>query len=289
MRPTIITLSSIPPRFDFIRPTLEAMLSQTVPASEVRLYIPTSYRRFPAWDGKLPDVPPGVVIKRCEDLGPATKVLPACRDLAGQDVDILFGDDDKKYDLEWHGRFKACRSEHPDYCIVEAGETLPDISPALREPSRLPRAERWGKKPLSYRVKRVLSGFKLKSSIYAKSGFVDLLNGHGGVMIKPDWFGPDAYNIPEIIWTVDDPWLSGMLELAGIPIWLNAGVVRIDSHEVGDVHSLTKFSEQGHGRVEADLAAINYLRQKYGIWRPRGAALPVAGHMSRSMRALAQQ
>lgn len=288
-RPTIITLSSIPPRFDRIGPTLEAMLAQNVPAAGVWLYIPHSYRRFPEWDGTLPAVPAGVTIKRCDDLGPATKILPACRELAGQDVDILFGDDDKRYDRDWHGRFKSCRATHPDYCIVEAGETLPDIAASSRDPSRLPRAARWTRKPLSYRIKRLLSGFRMKSSIYAKSGFVDILNGHGGVMVKPDWFGPGAYDIPNVIWTVDDPWLSGNLEKAGIPIWLNAGVVRIDSFDVGDVHSLLQFSDEGHGRIAADIAAIDYLRTTYGIWTPAGPVAPITGCMSKTMQEIARR
>lgn len=287
--PTIITLSSIPPRFNNIGPTLEAMIAQKQPAAEVRLYIPYAYKRFPDWDGTLPDVPSGVTIKRCEDLGPATKVLPACRELRGKPVDILFGDDDKQYDLNWHGRFKDCRKRYESYCIVEAGETLPDISEDSRDPSRLPRAARWQRKPISYRIKRLISGFRIKSSLYAKSGFVDILNGHGGVMVKPEWFGDDAFNIPDIIWTVDDPWLSGNLEKVGIPIWLNAGVVRIESFEVGDVHSLLTFSEQGHGRVEADLAAIDYLRNTYGIWTPRGEVNPPAGHMSKTMQTLSRR
>ncbi|MBU2958003.1 glycosyltransferase family 2 protein [Paracoccus sp. 1_MG-2023] len=286
-RPTIITLSSIPPRFDRIGPTLEAIVAQTLPAAEVRLYIPNFYRRFPNWDGKLPEVPQGVTIHRCEDLGPATKILPACRDLAGQDVDILFGDDDKRYDQDWHGRFKACRERHPGFCIVEAGETLPDIADDRRDPSRLPRAARWGRKPISYRLRRLLSGFRVKSSIYAQSGFVDILNGHGGVMVRPDWFGPEAFRIPDIIWTVDDPWLSGHLEHAGIPIWLNAGVSRIESFEIGTTHSLLAFCEQGHGRVEADLAAIDHLRRSLGIWQPCGQPAAPAGHMGRTMKALA--
>ena len=178
---------------------------------------------------------------------------------------------------------------YANYCIVEAGETLPDIDEASRDKSRLPRAARWGRKPIAYRIKRLLSGFRIKSSIYAKSGFVDILNGHGGVMVKPEWFGNDAFNIPDVIWTVDDPWLSGNLERVGVPIWLNAGVVRIDSFDVGDVHSLLTFSEQGHGRVEADLAAIDYLREAYGIWTPQGNVTPPAGYMSETMRVLARR
>ncbi len=90
--PTIITLSSIPPRFGLLKPTLFSLLSQRLKAEEVRLYIPHKYRRFPDWDGRLPEVPAGITIVRCdEDLGPATKVLPAAQrpEGAGRGYSVL--------------------------------------------------------------------------------------------------------------------------------------------------------------------------------------------------------
>ncbi len=87
----VITLSSIPPRFSGLHLTLESLLSQTVRPERVILYLSRHYRRFPDWDGALPEVPEGVEIRLVEeDYGPATKLLPALKEFAGQDVDILF-------------------------------------------------------------------------------------------------------------------------------------------------------------------------------------------------------
>ncbi|MBD9528136.1 glycosyltransferase family A protein [Paracoccus sp. PAR01] len=289
-RPTIITLSTIPPRFGLLGPTLDSLLRQKLPAQQILLQIPKSYRRFTDWDGRLPDVPTGVTISRCEaDLGPATKILPACREFAGQDVDLLFCDDDKIYDRDWHARLKKARAEHPDACIVEAGDSLPDIADSARPADRLPRAARWSKKPLSYRIKRVLSLFTIKSPIYASSGFVDVLGGHGGVMVKPDWFGPEAWDIPPVLWTVDDPWLSGHLERQGIPIWLLAKVSRMRVSRAGGVDALHDLVEMDHGRVEADIAAIDYMRRHYGIWQPGGTPIPPASWMSNTMRRISRR
>ncbi len=81
--PLIITLSAIPPRFAALGPTLRALLRQRHPADEIRLNIPERYRRFPEWDGTLPEVPEGVTILRCaQDYGPATKLLPRCWPIA---------------------------------------------------------------------------------------------------------------------------------------------------------------------------------------------------------------
>lgn len=288
--PTIITLSTIPSRFGFLEPTLDSLLKQALPASQVIVYVPESYRRFPDWDGQLPEVPPGVIIRRCEkDLGPATKILAAARDYVGEDVDLLFCDDDKLYDPQWHSRFKRARAEHPHACIAEAGENLPDIADDTRPADRLPRAKRWVKKPISYRIKRLLSLFTIKSPIYASSGYIDVFSGHAGVMVKPDWFDEAALDIPDVIWTVDDPWLSGHLERRGIPIWLMAEVCKMSVTQASDIDALNALVEQDHDRVKADIAAIDYLRRNFGIWPARGRVTPPAGHMSETMREVARR
>ena len=289
-RPTIITLSSIPPRFPLLGPALDSLLKQELPAQAIHLYIPERYRRFPDWDGTLPPVPEGITIRRCpQDLGPATKILPAAREFAGQDVDLLFCDDDKVYDPRWHGRFKRNRQRHPGACLVEAGENLPDIAENTRPHDRKPRARRWVRKPLSYRIKRVLSLFTIKSTMYANSGYVDILSGHAGVMVHPDWFDDEVWEIPEILWTVDDPWLSGHLERKGIPIWLIAEVRRMSATDAGEIDALHDLVHQDHCRVKADIAAIDYMRKTYGIWKPAGKVTPPAGFMSDTMREISRR
>ncbi|WP_163848389.1 glycosyltransferase family A protein [Pseudooceanicola aestuarii] len=291
---TVITLSTIPPRFDRLGAALDSLLAQTLPASEIRLYIPDSYRRFRDWDGTLPALPDGVTIHRCDkDFGPATKVLPAARDLRGRDVDILFCDDDKVYDPEWHQRFKDARAAHPDACIVEAGETFPDIADSSRPSDRLPRAHR-RKRDWRYRSVRALTLTLYKPFMYVNSGFVDQISGYGGVMLRPEWLDDAAFEIPDVLWTVDDPWISGHLERAGVPIWLNAGGKRPGDLQYGHSHSLQKLVEQGHDRVKADVAAIDYFRDAYNIWKPTsgphdGLDLLKLRNSTASMFALAQR
>lgn len=284
--PTIATLSSIPPRFDGLAPTLRSLLSQSVPFSEIRLYVPKSYRRFPEWNGKLPTVPEGIKIVRCDsDLGPATKILPAARELRGQNIDIIFCDDDKVYDLDWHKRFKCVAREKPNTCIVEAGETFPDIADSDRPSDRLPRGRR-ARKDWIYRLKRIASLTLHKPHTYRNSGYVDQISGYAGVLVKPDWFSDAAWDIPDIMWTVDDPWLSGHLELAGIPIWLNGNGKQPKSAFVGRISALLNFEEDGFDRVSADLKVISYFRNKYGIWRKSDSVEADFSRMTASMRAL---
>ncbi|MBA8840223.1 glycosyltransferase family 2 protein [Ochrobactrum sp. RH2CCR150] len=282
-KPTVITLSTIPPRFHLLRPTLLSLLSQRLRAAEVRLYIPYKYRRFPDWDGQLPNVPAGITIVRCdEDLGPATKVLPAARDLKGQDVDILFCDDDKIYDAGWYGRFKAEAARKPGHCIVEVGETFPDIADVGRPADRLPRS-RWKVKDRHYRMKRIASLFLHKPEL-GMPGYVDQISGFAGVFVQPEWFDELFYNIPDVMWTVDDPWISGHLERRGIPIWMIGQNSRRAEGKGSCVSALLDFVEDGQDRVDADLLVIDYFRQQHGIWKKTDTVDEKASHRTASMR-----
>lgn len=289
MTPTIITLSTIPPRFGNLGPALRSLCAQIRPAQEIRLYIPQRYRRFPDWDGSLPEVPEGVTIHRCDDdLGPATKVLPAAAQLRGQQVDLLFCDDDKIYDPNWHQRFKSAAADHPGTCIVEVGETFPDISESLRPADRLPRARR-ARKTAAYRLARLLTLTAYKPRLYRDSGYVDQISGYGGVLVRPDWFDAEAFDIPGVLWTVDDPWLSGHLERRGIPIWLNGDGKLPRFGTVGRLGALGSLVEDGHGRIQADLAVIDYMRQRYGIWQPGGQPDTDYSRMTASMKELTRR
>jgi len=287
-KPTVITLSTIPPRFHLLRPTLLSLLSQRLKAAEVRLYIPYKYRRFPDWDGQLPNVPAGITIVRCdEDLGPATKVLPAARDLKGQDVDILFCDDDKIYDAGWHGRFKTEAARKPGHCIVGVGETFPDIADAGRPADRLPRS-RWKVKDHKYRMKRIASLFLYKPEL-GMPGYVDQISGFAGVFVQPEWFDELFYSIPDVMWTVDDPWISGHLERRGIPIWMIGQNSRRAEGKGSCVSALLDFVEDGQDRVDADLLVIDYFRQHYGIWKKTDTVDEKASHRTASMREMTRR
>jgi hypothetical protein len=268
-RPLVISLTSIPPRFPYLGETLSSLLEQRAEVESVNLYLPRQYRRFD-WDSaNLPRVPEGVNIRLVdEDLGPATKVLPAAREYQGRPVSILFCDDDKVYDRDWARRFVDCSLQHPGCCIVEEGGDVAHYSSHDVRGNLQPRARR-RRKDLAYRLRRLASLGLWKPRKTASSGYVDVLEGWGGVLVKPEFFRASAYQIPDILWLVDDIWLSGQLALHHIPIWLNAeGDARAkgNSNEVSQA-SLRKLVYQGHGRVEANQACIDYFRREHGIWR----------------------
>ena len=74
----VVSLSSIPPRFDNLRPTLDSLLAQDRPADAALLWVPRAYRRFPGGDGRLPEVLDGVTILRCDQGCRPRHQDPAC-------------------------------------------------------------------------------------------------------------------------------------------------------------------------------------------------------------------
>ena len=264
--PTIITLSSVPPRFAHLGPTLASLLQQTLPAAQIILYLPHRYRRFPDWDGTLPDLPPGITLRRVpEDLGPGTKILPALQEFAGQNVELLFCDDDVLYPPDWHQRFKRLRHAHPDAALCEVSHDLPGA-----EHRRQPRMQRWSQTDLDAHIATLPWPKPKPPPLIRKSGYADVLEGWGGAMVRPAFFDKRVFDIPPHLWMVDDPWLSGHLALRRIPIWTNADHLPPQRrHAVAhDIAPLFFAVFDGNGRQDSDEACIAHYQTVHRIWRP---------------------
>ncbi len=273
MSDLIISLTTIPPRMDKIAPTLHDLLNQTANIKEIRLNIPRKYRRFDFNLNDLPEIPEGINV--CivdEDMGPATKVLPVVQDFRGQNIEILFCDDDQPYDPGWAQRFLNAREEQPNACIVETGYDFNIYSKGIKHNDSekyLPRARR-RHKGLAYRLFRLASGFTKKRTLYDRDGYVDILEGYRGAMIRPEFLPEEVMDIPDVLWTVDDPWLSGHMIRIGVPIWLFSGApVWEKPYDAHFRDSLVEFTYKGHCRQKADAACIEYFRTTYGIWQDK--------------------
>lgn len=273
----IITLSSIPPRFDRMSATLERLLRQTVPARRVIVYIPESYRRFPDWDGVLPEVPNGVEIRRvARDYGPATKVLPSLREFPPEQ-EILFCDDDMDYPADWAAAFFRERVRQPDACITLCGEVITD--PPRKARVNLPRPQAW----------RLARGLDMEQNIRVAieafgraflgwprrfvgrrrvwfAGYIDTFQGYGGVLVRPEFFDVDVFEIPEQVWSVDDIWLSGCATKAGHLPWMIPRRREATSLPHYADQSLADMEKALLGRKAADARAVRYMQDKYRIW-----------------------
>lgn len=276
----IISLTSIPPRFADLGLTLRSLVRQTSRPEAVELYIPRFYRRFPQWGGALPEVPDGVRIVRVDDdLGPATKVLPAARAWRGTGVELFHADDDRIYAPSLLRAFLAVRKVHPEAVICGAGFHITERYgyPAFDAPP--PRAVLAGDpmQTLGFQLRRLLLAARprrpgqLRRAPYwrrfVQSGHVDVAEGFGGVLIKPEYLDEAAFAIPPVVWAVDDVWLSGTYARRGVKIWADLGLHRVETAvDVSLTHPLYKAVIEGADRRQADRACIDHMQQTYGIW-----------------------
>ncbi len=283
----VISLSAIPSRFGALGPALESLLAQEVRPESVRLYIPRRYRRFPDWDGTLPEVPRGVEIRRPEeDLGPATKVLFAADELRGQDLRVLFCDDDRLYLPDWSTRMLRAAEAHPEAAIVTAGFHLGNLGKNWSAEGPKPRASlgyfgkqgdlryQWArfKQGLQKRRRRLRLHEKPPRNYIQRSGYVDIGEGFGGFLVRPEWLGRETWDIPAVMWAVDDVWISGQLARKGVPIWGEAFASRFITTSLQKLDALATSVIDGADREGANRACAIYMRDTYGIWggsRPR--------------------
>ena len=92
-----ITLTTIPTRLDTIYKTIESIQQQTLKPKKIYLNIPYEYYRFPKISIKDQDLiklkTDLVEINRCEDFGPATKIMGSLEKVKKYECVIIVDDD----------------------------------------------------------------------------------------------------------------------------------------------------------------------------------------------------
>jgi hypothetical protein len=184
----IVSLTSIPSRFDKLKGIIDALGRQA--CHEIWLNIPTSYNRFPDWNGLIPDfvnLDSKLKINRCADYGPATKFIGPAMTLDPEDL-IVYLDDDTNYDSK--------------------------LVTNLLKWWNTDRKSAWG-----------LSGFKLVNYFQGKyprqhGEPVDVLEGYGAVLVKARWIQDALAEFSELSEEAkfaDDLIISNLLEKQGVP------------------------------------------------------------------------
>lgn len=260
----VVSLTTIPSRLPHLGLVIKSIKEQSIKPDHIQLYVPREYnkRSLGVIDASL--IPKDVdLIWVEEDLGPATKVLPAVKRFKDHpDVKLIYCDDDKLFDRDFIKRLLEASDANPNACIVEFGWNLL---------SRLNKIY-WHKRPLVYKVMRLLTLGYLKAG-NAGDGSIQIAEGCGGVLVKPHFFNDDVYDIPDILWNVDDIWLSGWLAVNQHPIiqtnrQRNEGAkdLFVENQNLGRLESLYEMVYKGHSRLDADYKCIRYMQEKYGIW-----------------------
>lgn len=196
-----------------------------------------------------------------EDLGPATKVLPTVGRWVGTNTDIVYCDDDQVYGRHWLARLIEARRQRPDDAICEQGTDFAGRVAFRRQPRAEPNVGRG--KTLGYRLKCALMLGLAKPAVYnfRRDGYVDVMFGFGGVCVRPAFFAPLAWQIPKLMWTEDDLWLSGMMEVNSVGIWLNATGPRPTS----DRRASNESPLADINRI-SNYRCLPYMQANFGIW-----------------------
>ncbi|MEP2530817.1 glycosyltransferase family 2 protein [Shimia sp.] len=275
----VISLSTIPPRFSTMGPTLELLVQQDPKPDAVILYLPKRYRRFPDWDGTLPDVPKGVEIRQVdEDFGPASKLLHALREFEDEAVDILFCDDDMNYRQGWARAFLNERQRHPNACIALSGIQISAFHDAAASNEFIPKAGRhWRATDPEFALRKWWTERQADNPAYPvispgrrpywRAGHADVFEGYAGVMVRPEFFPEQVFDIPEVARQVDDIWLSGMATAHGTPIRVPAWVREPDVLKVAHQNALHLTIIEGRDQDDHNRRAIEYMQENYGLWQ----------------------
>jgi len=186
----IVSLTSIPSRFDKLQNVVEKLMGQT--CHEIWVNIPKSYRRFPEWNGQLPTLTNFdsklKINSECEDFGPGTKVIAPAQYLNPDDL-IVYLDDDTNYD--------------------------PKLVTNLLKWFHVDPKSAWG-----------LSGFNFsnyfeKRYIRTHGLPVDVIEGYGSVIVKAGWIQnliEEFKELREEAKAADDVILSNLLAKQGVSL-----------------------------------------------------------------------
>ncbi|KMW56782.1 hypothetical protein AIOL_001738 [Candidatus Rhodobacter oscarellae] len=122
----VITLTTTPSRIGLLKHTLRSLLDQSRPPARIVLNVPGFSLRE-----QLPyQIPPelhalrALEIRRSEDLGPGTKLIPT---LAAEapDTPLLVLDDDRIYPKWLVACYEAMAARQPDYALTMGGWVVP--------------------------------------------------------------------------------------------------------------------------------------------------------------------
>ena len=188
----MVTLTTLPERADRILPTLRSLLDQTCPADRILVAWPTRALRSDLPYPAAPGLPPGIELLPCEDVGPASKLLPAL--IAEPNALLVAVDDDVIYPYDFLETLLAAHRADPKAAWGWRGSQIePGIDP--RDYSHV-----------------FASGVTVPTK-------VDVLMGTWGYLVPPQSFDEAVHDFtawpPEVRWT-DDIWISGHLARRGV-------------------------------------------------------------------------
>lgn len=208
-RPLVVSLTSYPPRFPTLHLTLKCLLSQTVQADRVILWVSNvDAPQLPQDVTRL--IRHGLEIRQTGDVRSYKKIIPALQ--AFPDADIVTADDDTYYWANWLQELLTASSAHPGDVIAHRLHRI-----TLSDGGAIAPYAQWG-----------------KGLNPADGSPLNFATGVGGVLYPAGSLHPDVTDeaaFMRLCPTGDDIWLYWMVRRNG----------RIERHS-GTRHSLLPWS-----------------------------------------------
>jgi hypothetical protein len=206
-RRVIASLSTVPDRINNLRPTIRSLLKQTRPPDEIVLSIPEFSVRenrpyvVPKYISRLPRVR----VLRCrQDWGPATKFIATIQDelAAGrQNTLIMVVDDDRVYPRDALQTYLHYSEQLPDAALCFRGAAMPST--------------------LDWDDAKMIRASELR-----EPRPVAVITGCGSYLIRPRFFDESLWDYsvaPQVVFPIDDIWISGWLSRRGVKRYVVPG------------------------------------------------------------------
>jgi len=267
----VVSLTTIPDRIEFMKPTIASILDQSVKVDEIAINIPLVSRKgltyeIPTWMQNMKSI----TIHRIQnDHGPATKLLPTL-ERENPDTRIIVVDDDVVYNSD------TVKILLDTFDKNNQTAAITNFGILLQKNSELPTN--------SSRV----------GSFFTKSREVDLVQGFSGFLVTPRMFyitnnnttssdekfyRPRNFDVskapnnifelekgPKEAISVDDIWVSGWLRHNKIKIMsTDSTFLRLPLVNIGKMRQTTALGKGENKNFTRDLIVIKWFRQNMGV------------------------
>jgi len=119
-RRIVISMTTSPKRIKEIYRVIESMENQTIKPDLYFINLPRVFKRDGSRFSNIPAflINDRIILNSCDDLGPATKIVPTCKDKRIKDTDVIFSvDDDIYYPPEMLELYLKYHIKYPDFVI----------------------------------------------------------------------------------------------------------------------------------------------------------------------------
>jgi hypothetical protein len=227
----VISLTVLPSRLQHTIQTIESLSGQVVKADEICIWLPKKPIRDTKSVDNIPDflIRKGIRVEFVDDVGSATKLLPALKRYWNEKQTIIVtADDDQIYPPEWFGGLVTYADIYKNACLGYRGKRFLRIGKTILS--------------YSYNMARFYFGHKIEAPIK-----VDIITGTWGALYRVGFFTEEVFDLDvssPMLFT-DDIWFSGELAKNKIEKYVIPSQSEIVADRQRTISSLYEYNKDG--------------------------------------------